>query len=231
MAGTYGDMQTRIAADLLRDDLSSQIATAIVDAIKIWEGERFGFNEQRYQIKTVVGTEYYSMAGPTLLTAAGGVVGSGERLLEIDDITCTITTGQQPYRLRQRTQQWMDRNQAISYKGPPDSYGVYSDQLRIYPLPNAITTLNISAMARLPALVAAGDANNWMTEGEGLIREQAKLQLYRDLLRDAEGVSNCMLALYGGQAPNGAWIKGHVDSLKRKMSAFAMTGRQPHVSL
>jgi hypothetical protein len=231
MAGTYGDMQTRITADLLRDDLSSQIATAILDAIKIWEGQRFGFNEQRYQIKTVVGTEYYSMAGPTLLTSAGGAVGSGERLLEIDSITCTITTGQQPYPLTARTQQWLDRNQAISYRGLPDSYGVYSDTLRIYPIPNAITTLNVSAMARLPTLAVAGDANAWMTEGEGLIREQAKLLLYRDLLRDAEGVSNSTLALYGGMTPNGRFMQGHLQALKRKMSAFGMTGRQPHVSL
>jgi hypothetical protein len=53
-----------------------------------------------------------------------------------------------------------------------------------------------------------------MTEGEGLIRAQAKIMLYRDIVRDMEGVSLAKDALAEAYSP-----------LERKMAAKAKTGR------
>jgi hypothetical protein len=226
MAGTFGDMKTRIAADILRDDLSIQIANAIPEAIKLWEGERFVFNEKRYKINTVATQEYYDFIAPTLLTVGGAAVGTSETVLEIDSITATISN--MPYRLDQRTQQWFDQYQALpsQYKGPPDRYGIFADQLRLFPVPDNVYPLIVSCLARLNTLSADVDANAWMTEGEGLIREQAKLQIYRDVLRDAEGIANAQQAIYGGMSPDGSPILGHLESLKRKMAGKVYTGRQ-----
>src|SRR5690349_10519428 len=45
MAGTLGDMKTRVAQELRRSDLTSQIADAINDAILEYQKERFRFSD------------------------------------------------------------------------------------------------------------------------------------------------------------------------------------------
>lgn len=219
---TYAVMQTRIAGELFRDDLSSQIKNAINEAIGTWEGQRFAFNEKRYLINTVTGQEYYDFIAPTLLTSTGAQVGVGETVLELDSITTTVSNW--PYPLYPRTQQWFDQYAGPTYNGQPDSYAIFGNQLRLFPLPDGggpgvggAYPLNLSTLARLGPnpLTADADTNAWMTEGEPLIRQQAKLILYRDVLRDAEGISGAMAAI-----PEAEW------RLKRLMAAKAYTGRQ-----
>lgn len=210
---TYGVMKSTIADEIVRDDLSTQIGRAVINAIKQWEVTRFHFNEKRYRILTVAGQEYYDLITPTLLTSSGGAVGTGETLIELDSITCTISAGQKPYPLTERTQQWMDDNQSSSYQGQPDSYGFFGDQLRIYPIPNGVFTLNLSTLARLATLSADADTNAWMTDGEVLIREHAKMILYRDVLRDPDGETNASKAVVEAE-----W------ALKRRMAAKVATG-------
>jgi hypothetical protein len=217
---TFAVLQARIADDLVRDDLGSQIQNAINDAIELQEGERFKFNEKRYQILTVASTEYYDLAGPTLLTSAGAAVGTGETLLEIDDILATISS--QPSRLTPRTQQWVNENQLSTYRGQPSSYTIYGQQLRIWPIPDAVYTIDLMGLARRGPnpLSADADTNAWMTDGAGIIRAQAKMLLYRDILRDPDGMSLAMQQLVeAGGNPN-------PQSAKRKMAAQAFTGTQ-----
>src|SRR5690606_3266237 len=205
-------MVNRIANDLTRDDLTAEIKQAINDAIKTWEGERFGFNEVRYSLMTVPGQEYYG------LSEAGGQ----GRIMEIDSIT--ITVNDWPSRLIPRTHQWMDDHQVLpnQYLGQPDSYAVYADQLRLFPIPDSAGPhpggsyeLIISALAQLgpSPLVNDTDTNAWMTEGEQLIRAQALRNLYRFPLRDADG-----RALAEDMINEAMW------NLKRKMAAKAYTG-------
>jgi hypothetical protein len=204
-------MRTNIINETLRDDLTqAQLNKAINDAIKLWEGERFTFNEKRYLLDTVPEQEYY-----------GITTADGEELLEIDSITITVSN--YPYPLIGRTQQWFDLYQspAATYVGQPDSYGIYGNQLRLYPIPDSAGPnagsyeITVSALARLGPnpLSDSNDTNDWMTEGETLIREQAKLLLYRNLLRDETGVNLCKDAI--GEAQ---W------SLKRKMAGKTMVG-------
>jgi len=215
-------MRAKIATEITRTDLSASITTAINDAILLWEATRFAFNERRYKINTVATVEYYDLIDPTLQTFAGGAVPAGETIIEIDSITSNLSN--MPYTLTERTQQWMDHNQsaASSYSGPPDSYGIYGDQLRIYPVPDAAYPINISAHARLgPNPVSAdGDTNSWFTEGEILIREQAKVLLFRFPLKDADGMQ---LSQQG--------VDNAYASLTRKMNAKATTGTTPPWSL
>jgi len=208
---TLGVMRTRIINETLRDDLTQQQLTdAINEAIKLWEGQRFHFNEKRYLLDTVPGQEYYG------ITAA-----DGEEIMEVDSITITVSN--MPYPLTPRTQGWFDEFQspAAIYTGQPDSYGLYGNELRLYPIPDAAGPnsgsyqITISALARLGPnpLSDANDTNEWMTEGECLIRPQAKLLLYRDLLRDETGVNLSKDAI--GEAQ---W------ALKRKMAGKLAPG-------
>lgn len=222
---TYSVMQARIADDMVRDDLASQIRNAINDAIELQEGERFKFNERRYRILTVAGQEYYDLVGPTLLTSAGAAVGTGETILELDDITCTVNNW--PYRLNPRTQQHVNEWQSNTYQGQPADYALYNQQLRIWPIPDGVYPLDLMGLARLAPnpLANDSDTNAWMTDGAAIIRAQAKLLLYRDILRDTEGAGLAIQQLVsaGGNPDPG--------SAKRKMAAQAYTGRQKAWSL
>lgn len=207
---TLGIMKTRIADELTRDDLSSQIALAITSAIQQYEGERFTFNEKRYLLPTVAGTEYYAFT--SLTQTDGSALGTGETLLEIDSMALSLNNDL--YRLSERSQQWMDAHGAGSTRGQPYDYAVFSDRVRLYPIPGAVYSIIISGLARLPTLSADGDTSGWMTDGEALIRSEAKAILYRDVLHDKEGLEYAALAAGNAMA-----------SLKRKASAKVATGR------
>jgi hypothetical protein len=188
---TFLTMQTLIADQIVRDDMATQIKQCINQAIKTWEGIRFTFNERQYLINTVAGTEYYSFATPTMMLKTGAAIAAGETILEIDTIKVTVNNSFYP--LTERTEAWFDRYASLPtiYRGPPDSYAIFNDQLRLYPVPDQVYAINFEGLARLgPApLTADGDTNAWMIEGEELARQQAKLILYRDYLRDADGRS------------------------------------------
>lgn len=209
---TFGTMKTRIADEIVRDDLSSQIGAAIITAVSLWAPTRFGFNEKRYSLTTVASTEYYAMS--TLTNTDASATATGEKLLEVDSFTLTYSN--QPYPLDQQTQQWMDREQANAsqYTGQPCAYAIFSDEFRLHPIPDAAYACTISGLAQLGTLSAEGDSNAWMTEGEALIRAQAKILIYRDVVRDTEGLAIARDALAEA-----------LDPLKRRMSAKAFTGR------
>lgn len=217
---TFLIMQSRIADDLVRDDLGNQIKNAINDAIELQEGERYKFNEKRYTLLTVAGQEYYDLDDGTLLTSAGGAVATGEILLEVDDIFVTINNSTYP--LVPRTQQHVNEWQSTTYQGQPADYTIYGQQLRVWPVPDAEYTLNLMGLGRLGSnpLTADADTNAWMTDGAAIIRAQAKMLLYRDVLRDAEGYGLAQGQLVEAQA-----------AAKRKMAAQAFTGTQKAWSL
>jgi len=210
-------MQTRIADEIVRDDLTSQIKNAINSAIETWEGARFVFNERKYKITTVANQEYYDLVSTTLLLYDGTAVGTGEKLLEIDNITATVNNSFYP--LSPRTQQWFSRNSAPAsqYVGQPDSYTIFNDQIRIFPVPDAAYDVNIDGLARLSPnpLSSDSDTNAWMVAGETIIRQQAKYLLYRDILRDAEG-----------KAAASEGIQEAQFHLERKAAGKLYTGRQ-----
>ena len=222
---TFLIMQTRIADDLVRDDLANQIKNAINDAIELQEGERYKFNEKRYTLLTVAAQEYYDLTEPTLLASDGSALDDGETLLEIDDIYTTISNN--PYRLCPRTQQHINEWQSTSYQGQPADYTIYGQQLRIWPIPDQAYTLTLMGLARLGSNPLSGDndTNAWMTDGAAIIRAQAKMLLYRDIIRDTDGynLAQQQLVEAGGTVNPG--------SAKRKMAAQAFTGRQRAWSL
>lgn len=209
---TYAAMQTRIADELARDDLASQTQKAIQTAIGTWEGFRFGFNEKRFLLTTVADQEYYAWSA--LTDTSSNALGTGASLLEIDSIR--IEYNGQWFPLTERTQSWMDEEQApaAQFTSVPYDYAIYEDTLRLSPIPDAAYTITISGLARFATLSADADTNAWMTEGEALIRNQAKMHLYLDVIDDTEGYARSEKALQMA-----------LTSLERKSSAKRGTGR------
>jgi hypothetical protein len=209
---TLGTMKTRIADEIVRDDLSSQIANAITTAIAVWSPTRFHFNEKRYSLSTVASTEYYALS--SLTNTDGSALDTDETLVEIDSVT--LTYNNQPYPLWDMTQQAVDREQSPSslYTGQPSAYAIFADQIRLHPIPDAAYSCTLSGLARLGTLSSDAATNAWMTTGEALIRNQAKLIIYRDIVRDMDGVALAKDAL-----------REALEPLQRRMAAKVVTGR------
>jgi len=160
---TYGTMQSRIASDLNRTDLTTNIRSAIQDAISFYSGTRFWFNEARASTAesfgpTVNGTEWYDL--PSDFQA-------------LDTLSATVSNDTYPL-----TQIDYEQSEALQmpsglYKGRPWRFAIYRQQIRMVPVPDGAYPLTLSYVKSLAALSADADTNAWMVAGEQLIRERA----------------------------------------------------------
>ena len=175
MADTYGDIQTRIANELNRTDLTAEIKDAIQSAIAYYAAEHFYFNEKRAYRLTVDGREYYGLPDDF-----------------VDMVIMTVTvTGNYTYKLNPRTHAYIEElNTNQSWKSRPTEFALWNDQVRIYPIPNGTYTLNLSYQAVLDTLAVNADTNAWVKvkDAEELIRQRAKVDLLENIIRgrDAE---------------------------------------------
>lgn len=178
----YVTMQTRIADEIARADLSEQIKNAILSAIQTNERKGFYFNEIYDTFPTVAGQEWYS----------GAVLTSGNDIADIVEIDAMhILVAGDTYEMDARDYKWMDAVQSNSVlTGDPTDYAYYRQQIRLYPIPHAVRTVTVSYIQKFAALSADGDTNAWMTDAEPMIRAHAKHLLYSDVIRDDSGAQN-----------------------------------------
>jgi len=212
---TYGDMYNRIADELWgRTDLlanATNMATppiqlAIQDAIKQWERERWYFNEIRTTsaFATVAAQEFYTSSDSAFIGT----------LAHIDKMSITVS-GNRLY-LEPRTIEYMeDISMNPLNTGQPIDYSYYAEAIRFYPIPDAAYNVNVMYTKRFAELVNSGDTNAWMSDGEELIRLTAKMILYRDELRDVEGVANMERAIWGAPGIPGAYTKLKAETARR----------------
>jgi hypothetical protein len=170
-ARTLGDLKTRIADELARADLASQIALAITDAISEAATHRFWFMEVRgYTLPLTAGTSHYTSDDI-------------EGLIEIDRLKL-ISSGQ-TWTLRVMNDDELDRlNDGNPPSGQPYAYSRYGEYLTFYPSPQASYSVTIDGVSRGTALVNDTDSNIWTTTGEKYIRALAKRSVLADVIHD-----------------------------------------------
>lgn len=209
---TLSVLKARIADDLRRTDLTGQIAGAVSDAIKRWEGERFWFNEKRFRIDTVANQEEYEIPG-SLINTDGSELAAGENLFEVDVVR--VLEGSSYYPLADRTEQFFAEYQTpvAFHTGVPNYYGIYANRIRLGPVPDKAYQIDVSGLARL-ATLKDGDTNAWTDEAESLIRHQALAEIFRTVTRDPDGF----------QLANGA-VQDALVYLKAKSSNKITRGR------
>jgi len=174
---TLAIMKARIADELARSDLTSQIAYAITDAITAYEDERFHFNESRATtFSTVDGQEFYS-------SSDAAAIGN---IQKIDYVK--VYVGNQPHDLGyERPGDMESLSLNGTQEGTPWSYTWYGNQIRLYPVPDQAYTIRIGASVKVAAPASDAEASNsWMTHAERLIRSRAKLELALHVLKDTE---------------------------------------------
>jgi hypothetical protein len=163
-------MITRIQDELVGESIAvPQIKLAIQTAISSYENTAFYFNQKVGTFPTVSGREYYGVADladiPNMIkvySANVSVSGMKQALNPVDFNE-------------------IDEQQTGSVTGTPYVYASFQQQLRLYPIPNAVFTVQMSYINKFAALSADGSTNAWMDDGEELIRQSAKRRLALDV--------------------------------------------------
>lgn len=164
---TYLEMQTRIAGELNRSNLTQEIRSAILSAIEYYGKRRWWFNEYADTLATVASTEYVALPSDFIeMDVLQVTIGSNNRELKLRDIS-EIT-------------QW----RSTSSSGQPSDYCLYQNRIELYPTPSAIYSLPIKYIKSLTVLSADANTNAWTTELEELIRLHAKKDLLANKIHD-----------------------------------------------
>jgi len=164
---TYGAMQSRVADDLNRTDLTSQIQQNLLLAIEHYKNERFWFNETN------------STASATVSSAQ---VAAPSDLLAIDKLYIVISN--KNIELIPRS-----LNQVVEFRptnnGRPRAFCYYRDQFELDRKCDTAYTLNLYYLKQLAALSASSDTNGWTTDAEDLIVFHAEKKIYANIIKDA----------------------------------------------
>lgn len=202
----YGQMQATIAFELgQRTDLTTQIQKAIQTAIAKWERTRFYFNELNgiNVFSTVSGQEYYTSADYAGIAT----------IAHIDMIWALVS--QNRYYFNPRTMQYLDEvsvNQNVASPAVGCDYAYYAETLRFYPIPDGIYPISLQGTKRFSALSDNNDTNVWTQDGEALIRTEAKLDIYLNILHDPENAALMKVQIYGD--PSDPSTNGYLSALQ-----------------
>jgi hypothetical protein len=165
---TYGDLQSRIADDLNRTDLTNQIKENILLAIMHYRSERFWFNETSTTLTATVSSA--QVTAPT-------------DILKIDRFYITIS-GKNIELIAQ------DMNRVIEYRpttnGRPRSFTYYQNRFELDRKSDAAYALPLYYVKELSTLSSSSDTNGWTTDAEDLIVFHAEKMLYANVLKDME---------------------------------------------
>jgi hypothetical protein len=167
-------MQTAIAGELARSDLTTEIQREINNAITFYGNKAFWFNEASMAaIVTVQGQRYYALPA---------------NFASVLDVLSTL--GNYTYRLEPRTEQYLDQVDWGNdfWSGYPTDYSFWNGQIRLFPPPQGGLPVTVKGTVILSPqpLVNAGDTNAWLTSAEELIRTRTVRQLYGRYIRDPE---------------------------------------------
>lgn len=77
----------------------------------------------------------------------------------------------------------VDQEQNSTRVALPQVYTRYKNQLRLFPIPDAVYTVTLSYVYKFTELSADADTNSWLTDGEELIRQAAKKRIALDILQ------------------------------------------------
>lgn len=203
--GTYSDLQNNIANDLTRTDLTSQIQSAVQDAIDFYSSSRFYFNTTRSMtFQTVVGQVAYPLS---VLPGVADVIRFDHVFLPLNFTTIFELDYEEPEQF-----EWLSG--LAPGLGQPMVYTFVDQQIMLWPNPTAVYTIRPHMHYILPPLVAGTDSNAWTNDGERLIRSQSKLNLFTNVLEDDAGAQR---------------MQGEIAALKSKLdyktSAKCASGR------
>jgi hypothetical protein len=196
MPNDFGGLKALIASDLRRSNLTTEIATAVLDAIRDHETERFWWNDTAPRPYTITVTPNGGAAGsgvPGNANPQGDVYflspqGNVQEFVKIDMVRALIPGVW--YTVKATDWTTIEFFYSTLSNGQPSWWAYQNGYLRIYPLPSQPYPLRIFGQFRWPALVNDSDINPWTDDGRNLIRYTALKRLYSYPIRDMQQVAN-----------------------------------------
>lgn len=170
---TYGEIQDRIADDLKRTDLDSQIRQEIKSAIKAYRGHRLMFNETR---DTLTGTTSQNYLTPPT------------DLIAIDDLYLTSNS----HNIRMVP---MSLNDIVEGRrtsnAQPTAYCLYGNRIELDTPCASAYSFPIYYVYELAELSDDSEENGWTTDAEELIVNRAEKILFARILKDRSKAADC----------------------------------------
>jgi hypothetical protein len=196
MPRDFGSLKALIASDLRRSNLTQEIETAVLDAIRDHETERFFWNDtapQPYTITVTPGGGSPGTGFPGNTGAQGDAYflspqGNVQEFVKIDMVRALIPGVW--YTVKATDWTTIEFFYSTLSNGQPSWWAYQNGYLRIYPLPSQPYPLRIFGQFRWPALVNDTDSNPWTDDGRNLIRYTALKRLYSYPIRDMQQVAN-----------------------------------------
>jgi hypothetical protein len=174
VADSLTTLKARIAGELNRTDLTSEIAAAITTAISYYRSKRFEFNELTASFNTVADQESY----------ASGDTGFPTDLGQLDTARITVSGVRDPLRPIGYAE-LQQLSSTTTATGVPSAYAWYGQNLYFYPIPDAVYAVLLSYQQRKAAPTDDADTTSvWTNQAEALIRHCAKKLVRRDKMQD-----------------------------------------------
>ena len=139
--GTYVELQSRIADELARTDLTSEIELEILSAVRWFSHQRFSWNEASMaQFTTVVGQRYYWLPA---------------NFVTVTDALSQI--GNYTYKLDPMTEQEIDEIDwgDVFWTSYPLVFSTWSGQIRLFPPPQQALPVVVKGQIELLPLMTA----------------------------------------------------------------------------
>lgn len=171
---TLAIMKDRIAREIRRPGITTQIGEAINTAIEFYRGQRlFMLDRDSVDVPLVIDQASYTVSDDAN-------IGLLERLDYLH-----LVWGSQTFNLARRSPEWMDTASLNGQSsGQPFTYSWFAQAIRLYPIPN-IADMSMRMSGQFHVAAPTDDnatGNAWMVEGEQLIRCHAKYELYTHVL-------------------------------------------------
>jgi hypothetical protein len=167
---SFADIRGRIADDLDRPDINTQIGDELRRAVRHYERQRWWFNEAQATTPTVANQPNYALPTDLLVLDDLEYTNAGGNRLLVNEITWG-----------RYLETWRYNSSATT--GTPQDWAYNSDQLWLGPTPNAIYTLTLGYIKTLsPASFSDGTDNAWTNYADDLISSRALRSLGSRLL-------------------------------------------------
>jgi hypothetical protein len=186
---TLGNQVDRIADELARGDLTTQIILEYKSAISFYETMRNWNNETRLSTSLTASTNAEFTDLPT-----------SRPVIDIDMISINETSGEYEL-LERRPYAWFEQKQAGGITGEPTHFCVYGNQIRWYPIPDDSYTMMVSGIFEDSSTLTSTACSTFWTYGlaSDLIRARTKAAIQINYLGDQLAKQEMMLMAQTGK--------------------------------
>lgn len=184
---TFLDVRDRIADQLSRSDLSSQIDREIQLAIARYNRRVSWLHEVRgATLTTVAGQRFYTAIDLTAGAGVQDVAGrSAVSVQDVQKIEYMRASDDEPL-CQIGYREFEERYDVTGSVGGPEYFALYAGQIGLWPAPDAVEVLTLSVVVKPVIPTAATDESVWFDQAQELIENAAASAICRKFLSDGE---------------------------------------------